>query len=260
MTTRKTTCFWEQHKNQYTNCLCYSDEIGLYTNNIPEGYNPEELLYRPQGYIGKTVNKIKLPGRNIEITIFSNFGFGRDSYLRATLDLSNTRFLDFDISKLYVYHCSITTLDVPVYRWDLLFEKIINAYKATSFENFTTSAIVYIDKLSEILDRNVISVKGHIDNEKETQYKGEYMISLYVGRKIQDLVDGIETAKVSDSTILKCTMNLCRKFIKKLKDMTCDHEMSPKSHLPEYLLSVHKFMCANKKGKEYLNIILDKEL
>lgn len=261
MTTRKTTCFWEQHKNQYTNCLCYSDEIGLYTNNIPEGYNPEELLCRPQGYIGKTVNKIKLPGRNIEITIFSNFGFGRASYLRATLDLGNTRFLDFDISKLYILNnCSITTLDVPVYRWDILFEKIINAYNVVSFENITTSAIAYIEGLSEILDRNVITVKDYTDNDKATQWKGEYLISLYVGRKIQDLVDGIETAKVSDTTLLKYTMNLCRKFVKKLKVMTCDHEMSPKSHLPEYLLSVHKFMCANKKGKEYLNIILDKEL
>ena len=210
MTTRKTTCFWEQHKNQYTNCLCYSDEIGLYTNNIPEGYNPEELLYRPQGYIGKTVNKIKLPGRNIEITIFSNFGFGRASYLRATLDLGNTRFLDFDISKLYILNnCSITTLDVPVYRWDLLFEKIINACNNASQDSLTTSAIAYIDELSDMLDKDEISIKGEIDKEKATRWDGTFLVSLFAGKKIKDLVKGLEVAEVSDPTVLKYTMNLC---------------------------------------------------
>jgi len=256
---RISTARWEEVKHLQNKCLCYSKEKGLYVSDVISAVK-ENVLFLPHGYKGfwnqvKTIQK-----ENLKIKLETNFGYGNASFLRATVSFCEKHILDFDISKLYVYHCSITTLDVPVYRWDLLFEKIINAYNATSFENFTTSAIVYIDKLSEILDRNVISVKGHINNEKETQYKGEYMISLYVGRKIQDLVEGLETAEVSDSTILKCTMNLCRKFIKKLKDMTCDHEMSTKSLLPEYLLSVHKFMCANKKGKEYLNIILDKEL
>lgn len=256
---RISTAKWEEVKHLQNKCLCYSMDKGLYVSDVIFAVE-KDVLFLPHGYKG-VWNQVKtIQEENLKIKLETKFGCGNASFLRATVNFCEKHILDFDISKLYVYHCSITTLDVPVYRWDLLFEKIINAYKATSFENFTTSAIVYIDKLSEILDRNVISVKGHIDNEKETQYKGEYMISLYVGRKIQDLVEGLETAEVSDSTILKCTMNLCRKFIKKLKDMTCDHEMSTKSLLPEYLLSVHKFMCANKKGKEYLNIILDKEL
>lgn len=256
---RISTAKWEEVKHLQNKCLCYSKEKGLYVSDIISAVK-ENVLFLPHGYKGFW-NQVKtIQEENLKIKLETKFGCGNASFLRATVNFCEKHILDFDISKLYVYHCSITTLDVPIYRWDLLFEKIINAYNATSFENFTTSAIVYIDKLSEILDRNVISVKGHIDNEKETQYKGEYMISLYVGRKIQDLVEGLETAEVSDSTILKCTMNLCRKFIKKLKDMTCDHEMSTESLLPEYLLSVHKFMCANKKGKEYLNIILDKEL
>lgn len=256
---RISTAKWEEVKHLQNKCLCYSMDKGLYVSDVIFAVE-KDVLFLPHGYKG-VWNQVKtIQEENLKIKLETKFGCGNASFLRATVNFCEKHILDFDISKLYVYHCSITTLDVPVYRWDLLFEKIINAYKATSFENFTTSAIVYIDKLSEILDRNVISVKGHIDNEKETQYKGEYMISLYMGRKIQDLVEGLETAEVSDSTILKCTMNLCRKFIKKLKDMTCDHEMSTKSLLPEYLLSVHKFMCANKKGKEYLNIILDKEL
>ena len=215
---RISTAKWEEVKHLQNKCLCYSMDKGLYVSDVIFAVE-KDVLFLPHGYKG-VWNQVKtIQEENLKIKLETKFGCGNASFLRATVNFCEKHILDFDISKLYVYHCSITTLDVPVYRWDLLFEKIINAYKATSFENFTTSAIVYIDKLSEILDRNVISVKGHIDNEKETQYKGEYMISLYVGRKIQDLVEGLETAEVSDSTILKCTMNLCRKFIKKLLSM-----------------------------------------
>ena len=56
MATRKTTRFWKENKDQYTKCLCYSDKYGLYIDTVPEGSNPEELLYRPQGYTGYVIN------------------------------------------------------------------------------------------------------------------------------------------------------------------------------------------------------------
>ena len=96
MATRKTTLYWKENKNQYTRCLCYSDKCGLYTDTIPEGENPDELLYRPQGYAGYVINKIEIPGRNIEITILSNFGYGSASYLRAAVNFGNRRILDFE--------------------------------------------------------------------------------------------------------------------------------------------------------------------
>lgn len=261
MATRKTTRYWDENKNQYTRCLCYSDKCGLYTDTIPEGENPDELLYRPQGYAGYVINKIEIPGRNIEITILSNFGYGSASYLRAAVNFGSRRILDFDMSKLYVLNnCSISTLDVPVYSWNLLFEKIIDACNRTSFDNLTTSAIAYIDELSDMLDWDEITVKGNIDKEKSTRWDGTFLISLHVGEKIQDLVKGLEVAEVSDPTVMKYTMNLCRKYILNVKAQTLDYEDSRTSQLSESLLSVHKFMCANKKGKEYLNIILDKEL
>ena len=164
MATRKTTLYWKENKNQYTRSLCYSDKCGLYTDTIPEGENPDELLYRPQGYAGYVINKIEIPGRNIEITILSNFGYGSASYLRAAVNFGNRRILDFDMSKLYVLNnCSISTLDVPVYSWNLLFEKIIDVYNRASLNNLTTAAIAYIVELSDMLDRDEISVKGNID-------------------------------------------------------------------------------------------------
>lgn len=261
MATRKTTLYWKENKNQYTRCLCYSDKCGLYTDTIPEGENPDELLYRPQGYAGYVINKIEIPGRNIEITILSNFGYGSASYLRAAVNFGNRRILDFELSKLYVLrNCSVSTLDVPSYSWDLLFEKIINAYNTASLDNLTTSAIAYIDELNDMLDKNEISIKGYLDSDKPSKWDGTFLISLFAGRKIQDLVGGLEAAEVSDSIVLKYTMNLCRKYVAKVKTLTLDYNDSRTSQLSESLLSVHKFMCANKGEIEYLSMILDKEV
>ena len=261
MATRKTTLYWKENKNQYTRCLCYSDKCGLYTDTIPEGENPDELLYRPQGYAGYVINKIEIPGQNVEISILSNFGYGSASYLRATVNFGNRRILDFDMSKLYVLNnCSIATLDVPVYSWNLLFEKIIDVYNRASLNNLTTAAIAYIDELSDMLDRDEVSVKGYIDKEKSTKWDGAFLVSLFAGKKIQDLVKGLEVAEVTNPTVLKYTMNLCRKYITKVKTQTLDYEDSRTYQLSEYLLSVHQFMCANKGGIEYLSMILDKEV
>ena len=261
MTTRKTTRYWKENKGRYTKCLCYSDKYGLYTDNVPEDSNPEELLFRPHGYKGYAINKIAIPGHNIEITILTNFEYGSISYHSAAIQFGNRRILDFELSKLYVLrNCSVSTLDVPSYSWDLLFEKIINAYNTASLDNLTTSAIAYIDELNDMLDKNEISIKGSLDSDKPSKWDGTFLISLFAGRKIQDLVGGLEAAEVSDSIVLKYTMNLCRKYVAKVKTLTLDYNDSRTSQLSESLLSVHKFMCANKAGTEYLSILLDKEL
>lgn len=261
MATRKTTRYWKENKEHYTKCLCYSDKYGLYTDTIPEGSNPSELLYRPQGYKGYVINKIEIPGRNVEITILTNFEYGSVSYHSAAVQFDNRRILDFELSKLYVLrNCSVSTLDVPLYSWDSLFEKIINAYNNASLENLSTSAIAYIDGLNDMLDKNEIFIKVSLDTDKPTKWDGTFLVFLFAGKKIQDLVKGLEAADVSDSTVLKYAMNLCRKYITKVKALTLDYEDSRTSQLSEYLLSVHKFMCANEGGIEYLSLILDKEV
>ena len=111
-----------------------------------------------------------------------------------------------------------------------------------------------------MIDKDEISIKGEIDKEKPTQWDGTFLVTLFAGKKIQDLVKGLETAEVSDSTVLKYTMNLCRKYIMKVKTLTLDYEDRRTSQLSEYLLSVHKFMCANEGGIEYLSMLLDKDV
>ena len=261
MATRKTTRYWKGNKGQYTKCLCYSDKYGLYTDKVPEGSNPKELLYRPQGYTGYVINKIRIPDRNIEITILTNFGYGSASYHSAAVQFGNRRILDFELSKLYVLNnCSVSTLDVPTYSWDLLFEKIIKACNNASVDNLTTSAIAYIDEICDMLDMEEISIKGEIDKEKPSKWDGTFLVTLFAGKKIQDLVKGLEASEVSDPTVLKYTMTLCRKYITKVKAQKLNYEDSRTPQLSEYLLAVHQFMCANKVGIEYLRMILDKEV
>ena len=261
MLTRKTTQYWDTVKNQYTKCLCYSKERGLYMDIIPEGKNYEELLFRPQGYIGKFVKKLDIPGKNIEITISSNFGYGNASYLQADINVDKRCVLDFDLSKLYLLnHCSVATLNAPIYDWNKLFEKIINGYNTASLGKLTTSAITYIEELSDMLDRDKIFVKSSMNDVKPVQWDGAFLVTLHAGRKLQDLTKSLETAMVSDSIVLKYTMNLCRKFIARVKILTLEYEDSRISKLSESLLYVHKFMCANNGATEYLNMILNKDV
>lgn len=257
----KTTQRWEEIKSQYTNCLCFSNEKGLYTKRISENESLAELLYRPQGYVGFVSDKLSIPGQNVEITIQSNFGYGNASYLRATVAVGNRYVLDFDISKLYILNkCSVTTLDVSLYDWDGLFKKIIDAYNLISIDNLTTSSIAYVEELSDMLDKDKILVKGYIDNEDNTCWEGQFLITSHVGRKIHDLLKGFEVAKVSDSILLKHTMNLCRKYISVFRSLALDYEDSRVEHLSQVLLSIHKFMYENNAGIEYLSLLLDKEV
>ncbi len=257
----KTTQRWEEIKSQYTNCLCFSNEKGLYTKRISENESLAELLYRPQGYVGFVSDKLSIPGQNVEITIQSNFGYGNASYLRATVAVGNRYVLDFDISKLYILNkCSVTTLDVSLYDWDGLFKKIIDAYNLISIDNLTTSSIAYVEELSDMLDKDKILVKGYIDNEDNTCWEGQFLITSHVGRKIHDLLKGFEVAKVSDSILLKHTMNLCRKYISVFRSLALDYEDSRVEHLSQALLSIHKFMYENNAGIEYLSLLLDKEV
>lgn len=261
MAKKKTTQHWEEIKSQFTNCLCFSNEKGLYTKRLSENESPTELLYRPQGYVGFVSDKFTIPGQNVEITIQSNFGYGNASYLRSTVTVGNRNILDFDLSKLYILNlCSVTTLDVPLYDWDGLFMKIINAYNIIPIDNLTTSSIAYVEELSDVLDRDQIQVKGYMDHEKTTCWEGRFLITLHVGRKIQDLLKGFEAAEVSDSVLLKHTINLCRKYISVFKSLALDYEDSRVEQLSKTLLSIHKFMCENNAGIEYLSMLLNKEV
>ena len=261
MANRKTTQYWEENKPVYPLCLCYSQDKGLYTKRFTENEDSEELLYRPQGRVGFVNDKLTIPGQEVEIEILSNFGYGSASYLRAMLKKGNRYLLDFDLSKLYILNnCSVKTFDVPLYDWDRLFSKLVEAYKESSIETYTTSAIAYLEGLSAILDKNEIVINGNLEEKKATQWKGDFLIELFAGKKIRDLLRGFEIAGTSDQIVVKHTFSLCTKYICKVKLLDLDYSDSRVSQISETMMLIHKFMCENKAGTEYLSMLLDKEV
>ena len=164
MAKRKNTQHWEEIKTQYTMCLCYSEEKGLYTKSFSENDISDELLYRPHGYAGFVNDIIPIPNKDITIEVQSNFGYHSASYLRATIKKDSRYIMDFDLSKLYVMrNMGVRTLDVPLYDWNKLFDKIIHAYKESLTEGYTTASIAYIEELSNMLDKDAISIKEYYD-------------------------------------------------------------------------------------------------
>lgn len=261
MAKRKNTQYWEENKPVYPLCLCYSQDKGLYTKRFTENEDSEELLYRPQGYVGFVNDKLAIPGQELEIEIQSNFGYNSVSYLRATLKRGNQYVLDFDLLKLNILNnCSIKTFDVPLYDWDGLFSKLVEAYKESSVEAYTTSSIAYLEELSAMLDNNEVVIKGNLEEKKSTQWKGDFLIELFAGKKIRDLLRGFEIAGTSDQIVVKHTLSLCTKYISKVKSLGLDFSDSRVSQISETMMLIHKFMCENKAGTEYLSILLDKEL
>lgn len=261
MANRKTTQYWEENKPVYPLCLCYSQDKGLYTKRLIENEDSEELLYRPQGYVGFVNYKLTIPGQEVEIEIQSNFGYGSASYLRATFKRENRYVLDFDLSKLNILNnCSVKTFDVPLYDWNRLFSKLVEAYKESSIETYTTSAIAYLEELSAMLDKNEVVINSNLEEKKATQWKGDFLIELFAGKKIRDLLRGFEIAGTSDQIVVKHTLNLCTKYICKVKLLDLDYGDSRVLQISETMMLIHKFMCENKAGIEYLSILLDKEV
>lgn len=261
MANRKNTKYWEENKPVYPLCLCYSQDNGLYIKRFTDNEDSEELLYRPQGYVGFVNDKFRIPGQEVEIEIQSNFGYSSASYLRATLKRGNQYVLDFDLLKLYILNnCSVKTFDVPLYDWDRLFSKLVEAYKEPSVEAYTTSSIAYLEELGAMLDKNEVVIKGNLEEKKSTQWKGDFLIEIFVGKKIRDLLRGFEVAGTPDQMVVKHSLSLCAKYISKVKLLDLDFSDSRVLHISETMMLIHKFMCENEGGIEYLSMILDKEV
>lgn len=261
MANRKNTQYWEENEPVYPLCLCYSQDKGLYTKRFTENEDSEELLYRPQGYVGFVNDKLTISGQEVEIDIQSNFGYSNASYLRAALKRGNQYALDFDLLKLYILNnCSVKTFDVPLYDWDRLFSKLVEAYKESSVKAYTTPSIAYMEGLSAMLDKDEVVINGNLEEKKSTQWKGDFLVVLFAGNKIRDLLRGFEIAGTSDQIVVKHTLSLCTKYIRKVKLLDLDFSDLRVIQISETMMLIHKFMCENKAGTEYLSMLLDKEL
>lgn len=261
MAKRKNTQHWEEIKSQYTKCLCYSEKKGLYIKSFSENVISDELLYRPQGYVGFVNDMITIPSQDVVIEVQSNFGYHSASYLRATIKKGSRYIMDFDLSKLYVLrNMGVRTFDVPLYDWNKLFDKIICAYNESFVEDYTTKSIAYIEELSDMLDKDAVSIKENFDKKESTDWKGDFLVTLYAGKKIRNLILGFLEAGITDSIVVKYALNLCRKYVDKVKTLSLDYSDSRLYEFSETLMLIHRFMCENKAGIEYIRLLLDKEV
>ncbi len=261
MANSKNTQYWEENKPVYPLCLCYSQEKGLYTKRFTENEDSDELLYRPQGYVGFVKDKLTIPEQDIEIEIQTNFGYRSASYHRATFKKGDRFILDFDLSKLCVLNnCSVKSFDVPLYDWDRLFSKLINAYRESSIDSYTTSSISYLEGINEILNKKKIDFRGDFEAKNSAEWEGDFLVGLFASKKIRDLIRGFEIADISDPVVLKHALNLCRNYIGKVKSLSLDFSDSRVSQISDTMMLIHKFMCENEGGTEYLSMILDKEV
>lgn len=249
---KKTTLYWEKIKDREKECLCYSESKGLYKQTLARIEDPNDLIYCPQGYYGKESDTIDIPEKNIRITITSNFGYRTTSYLKASFEHNGYRILDFDKDILYAFRkCSIKTICVPQYRWEALFDKIISAYNEALSGHYDTSSIAYIEEIEDMLDKKEICIREDLDKEKNIKWNGDFSVLLFAGNKIRDMLEAFELAKPIDSTISKHLIDLCRKYIKKLKSLEYVIDDSRLTQLSEALLAVHKFMNQNGAADEY---------
>ena len=221
---RNNTHYWENNKPWRPWCLCYSEEKGLYKQLLTEYETSSDFLYRPHGYKGYVSDTIELEEKGITIKIQSNFGYGSWAYLRAIVEQGNLRILDFCTTNLYILNnCSVKSFIVPVYQWDSLFNKIIAAYNEAISGEYNRYSIAYIEELEEMLDKNEIEIKGDFEKEKTVKWEGAFLISLFAGNKIRDLIEGFEMSRPMDTTLLNHMLNLCRKFIHKVKSQEYDN-------------------------------------
>lgn len=259
MATTKNTQYWEEHKPASPLCLCYSQDKGLYTKSLSENEDSDELLYRPQGYVGFVNDTMTIPNLGIEIEILSNFDCHGAPYLKAVIKKDNNIFLDYDTSNLYILNkCSIKAFNVPLYDWDRLFEKIINACKEPFKETHTAAATAYITEIINMLDKYEIFIYGNIEQGNSTRWIGKFLVALYAGSKIRDLLKGYKEVNMDESVIIARTLDLCRKYIHNIKSLELNYNDSRVSQIADTLILINEFMCTHEAGIEYLYLIGNK--
>ena len=245
----------------YSNCLCYTPEEGIFIKSLLESDKPSELIFRPYTTEGwsrnnRKSNIINIPNEDVKIHIKSNFGYGKSSFLYATMKNKERIILDFDVEKLQVLnYCSVSTLSVKSRDWDSLFRKIINYYKEpwSSTEVFT-----YIEELGNLLDKDEINIKANMIEKEFRTWKGTFLVTSHVARKLHDLLDSIELSKMNDQDINDRILALCHKFLLKIKGVEIDPLDLRASHFSNALFSIHKFMENKGKGIDFFSYFISK--
>ncbi len=250
------TQYWKKNKWSRDCCLCYSQSRGLYSSNY---FVSSDTIYQAHGYEGFHYDIVEVNG--LKIRFDSNFGYGKSSYLRATVEKDGQRLLDFDPSKIHVLNnCSVASFDVKSYEWSSLFDKIIAASNNFNPELCSTQSIAYIEKLIEILNFYKINIRGTLVDDKEVLWDGEFLVALFVSYKTTDLLNGLKLSHITDRNTIENTLKLCRELLAKLHIIDADIADSRTMKLSDTLFLIHEFMYENDCGLDFFgSFVVERE-
>lgn len=231
-------------------CLCYRPDKGLYVENCDECADAIFSVYNTIGY--KTY-PIDLPDENVKICIESNFKYGSRSYLFARMKFNGKSLLDFDKRKIYVLNnCSITNFSASVENWGELFLKIISAYNKRTSNACPSAAITYINELITTLRSSEVDVRSNLSNERPVKWSTPFLITLLVGDKIVDLLNGLYEAVIVDENLTGRILELCELFLQNLKSIDINLADIRTVRVAEALNYICQFMNNNGARLEFL--------
>lgn len=252
------TSTWERIKDEHTTCLCYSERKGLYITEMDIA-SDEDVLFTPHGHEGYWEQERTIKKENLKIKISTNFGYGNSSYMRAWVEKDGEPLLDFDKSKIYILrNCSVITQDVMPYAWEKLFNKIILASRNHNVEECTTSAISYVEEISNLLDEKEFLIKSSLVRDAFTEKYNGIDVLIHVMNKTKDLIAGCKAADIIDEYFLDMIIDLCCNLLLKIqKRKVCELSDLKKRKLSDALFSIHEFMIDNGLGFDFFKFFVN---
>ncbi len=231
--------------------LCYSKEKGLFIGDPYKDIN--ESIFEIYDYKGYKTILTEIPDEKIDIRINSNFHYDRKSYLYAEIKCNNHFWLDFSTEQLRIlWNSSVTKFSVASEDWQALFNKIVNAYKTYKTTVCPIMAIRYVDELGKLFDETPIIFRAALHEENSIIWDGNCVSALYATDKLQDLLNGLQSANIDDEVLTTHILNVCHKFLRRLKQLDFKPTDPRTIRFAETLSSVCDFMVKHNAGIDFL--------
>ena len=106
--------------------------------------------------------------------------------------------------------------------------------------------------IKSIFNSNQVNIRGHFDKEKTYRWDEPFVLLLFAGSKIEDLIHGLDLAKSTDKTIIQYTMDVCKRFLGEVNIQDFDYTDKRIKQLARAIFVVHSFMNAHESGVEFL--------
>lgn len=248
---------YKEDKYKSDCCLCFSEKRGLYISRNANLIPQEDVIYRPHRYKGFRNESLTVAGLSIRVE--TNFGYGSRSFLRAVVEKDGKRHLDFDRSKLSVLNDGyVDCIEVASLDWEEVFEKIIRIYNNPNFELNISLFIIYVRELRDILKCDSIKIKGTYQQKKETKWKGGMLVTLFVAKKIRELITGLKLSQPVDENCIEEICKLFKDFLSKIREIDVNMDDSRVEQFSETLFLIHEFMHINKREINFFSNYLNK--